>query len=99
MKSVSCSDGFHWPSLAFSQVQASETLSVSQNIKGHEKCQWDSLADRTPHWQVSPSGLTFSALDRSQLHSPAGRERHEQRAPTMVFSMDAFSHVQCRADC
>ena len=29
-----------------------------------------------------------------------GRDiRHEQRAPATVFSVEAFSHVQFRADC
>lgn len=33
------------------------------------------------------------------MHSPAGRARHEQRGPAVVFSFEALSHEQWRADC
>lgn len=45
------------------------------------------------------SGLTFSEAARSQVHSPAGRARQEQRGPETVFSLVALSQEQCRADC
>lgn len=49
--------------------------------------------------QALPVGFWFSVLARSQVHWPAGRARHEQRAPWTVFSVPAFSQVQWRALC
>lgn len=55
-------------------------------------------AGRAPHEHVFPLGVVFSVVARSQVHWPAGRARHEQRAPEMVFSVDALEQVQWRAD-
>jgi hypothetical protein len=52
---------------------------------------------RTPHGQVSPSGLAFSLGALLQLHSPAGRARHEQRGPVVLFSASAREQVQWSA--
>ena len=58
----------------------------------------DIPAGREPHEQRLPLGVTFSAVALSQLHSPAGRARHEHRGPSILFSVAAFSQVQLRAD-
>ncbi|ODP70363.1 hypothetical protein BGC29_19475 [Acinetobacter baumannii] len=56
------------------------------------------LAARRPQGHFEPVGRVFSDAARWQVHSPAGRARHEQRAPVwMVFSEAAFSQVQWRA--
>lgn len=61
--------------------------------------QLQALAGRAPQAQVDPVGLAFSVAAFLQVHSPAGRARHEHRAPATVFSVFAFSQVQLRADC
>lgn len=43
------------------------------------------------------AGLEFSVAARSQVHSPAGRARHEQRGPSTAFSLGALSQLQWRA--
>lgn len=99
VKSVSCSTGFHFPSGAFSQVQASGKVVSTIDLRGRGLKHIYLLAGRDPQAQDSPAGLTFSDEERSQLQSPAGRARHEQRGPETAFSVEALSHVQWRADC
>jgi len=55
-------------------------------------------AGRAPQEQTDPLGTAFSVVERSQVHSPAGRARHEQRGPAILFSVAALSQLQCRAD-
>lgn len=98
VKSVSCSEGLYPPSLAFSHVQASNSL-VSLGLRVASKAWGNSPAGLDPQAQVLPAGFWFSVLARSQVHWPAGRARHEQRAPSTAFSEEALSHVQWRADC
>lgn len=52
-----------------------------------------------PHEHVDPAGAAFSAAARSQVQAPAGRARHEQRAPAMAFSLGAWAQLQFRAVC
>jgi len=47
----------------------------------------------------SPQDFLFSVSARAQLHWPAGRDLHEQRAPSTEFSVVAFSQLHSRADC
>lgn len=131
VKSVSNSEGLNFPSVAFSQVQASR-LSITRvshtldHFRRHhpnlfpsftcclfprhttttqwqlDKWEINIPAGRTPQAQaVTPTamGFVFSVAARSQVHSPAGRARHEQRGPETKFSVAAFSQVQWRADC
>ena len=58
----------------------------------------DSPEGREPQAHSSPAGFLFSVAARSHVHSPAGRARHEQRAPVTVFSVAALSQEQLRAD-
>lgn len=55
-------------------------------------------ASLLPQAQAEPIGVWFSVAARSQVHSPAGRARHEQRGPVTMFSEDALSQVQFKAD-
>jgi hypothetical protein len=57
------------------------------------------LAGRAPHSQVVPVGGAFSLGALSHVHCPAGRARHEHRAPVRVFSVEALLQLQLRADC
>lgn len=41
----------------------------------------------------------FSWLEREQVHAPAARWLQLQRAPSTLFSVEAFSQVQWRAGC
>lgn len=73
---------------------------VSKDVgSSQSRSRANSPAALDPHWQVDPAGLTFSEVARSQVHSPAGRARHEQRGPVTLFSAVAFSQLQWRADC
>ena len=54
---------------------------------------------RQPQLQSSPHADLFSEAARSQLHWPAGRERHEQRSPSTEFSVLALSQLHWSADC
>ena len=95
MKSVSV--GNSPPSAAFSQEHASANPSLAIHLSTLISYQ-NSPAGLTPQAQVAPVGLTFSVELRSQVHSPAGRARHEQRGPLTVFSCAALSQVQLSAD-
>lgn len=53
--------------------------------------------ERRPQAHVCPAGATFSAAARSQVHCPAGRRRHEQRAPATWFSTGARSQLHASA--
>ena len=60
----------------------------------------DSPLDLLPQAQLLPeAGFVFSSCEREQVHSPAARWLHEQRAPETAFSVVAFSQVQWRAGC
>jgi len=63
------------------------------------RSQVQDVAERTPQAQDSPLTGLFSEAALSQLHSPAGRARHEQRAPVISFSVVAFSQLQLSAGC
>ncbi len=54
---------------------------------------------RQPQSHESPHDFLFSVSARAQLHWPAGRDWHEQRAPSTEFSVLAFSQLHWRADC
>jgi hypothetical protein len=41
----------------------------------------------------------FSFAEREQVHAPAARWLQLQRAPSTLFSVEAFSQVQWRAGC
>lgn len=53
-----------------------------------------------PQAHLFPDGALFSVAARSQVHSPAGRRRQEHRAPSVLFSVAAFSQLQfsCKKD-
>lgn len=67
-----------------------DILEASQNLP----------LDLLPQAQLLPeAGFVFSSCEREQVHSPAARWLHEQRAPETAFSTVAFSQVQWRAGC
>ena len=96
-------EGSNLPSEAFSHVQASGgAVSRLRNLGQRIGASGDkshSPAARMPQAHRAPPGFEFSAEARSQVHSPAGRARHEQRGPSTAFSVDALEQLQCRADC
>lgn len=55
-------------------------------------------AGREPQAQALPLTGAFSLDALSQVHWPAGRARHEHRAPLNSFSVEAFSQLHARAD-
>jgi hypothetical protein len=59
----------------------------------------NSPLDLLPQAQVEPVGLVFSCEEREHVQAPAARWLQEQRAPSTLFSVAAFSQVQCRAGC
>lgn len=94
VKSISLA-GLNPPSAAFSHVHP-PTIVSRQSFQASK----DGVPEgREPHGHVddSTSGA-FSLFARSQVHSPAGRARHEQRGPETVFSLDDLAQLQLRAE-
>ena len=54
---------------------------------------------RFPQAHAAPFTLAFSVFARSHVHSPAGRARHEQRAPSTLFSVFALLQLHAMAGC
>jgi hypothetical protein len=95
----STSRGLTPPSAGFfSHVQAS-VGALSAVLNGHMYGSKDLLEGLAPQEHSSPLTEAFSVAARSQVQAPAGRARHEQRAPEIWFSVSARPQVQFRADC
>lgn len=94
VKSISFA-GLKPPSAAFSHVQP-PTMVSRQSLQASK----DGVPEgREPQGQVEDSARgAFSLAARSQVHSPAGRARHEQRGPDTVFSVEALAQLQLRAE-
>jgi hypothetical protein len=100
VKSISFA-GLKPPSTAFSHVQPPIWEHVSTTSPGGSVV-YDAAnvpAGREPHAHFSPETVAFSVVARSQVHSPAGLARHEQRGPLSLFSSEALAQLQLRADC
>lgn len=93
VKSISLA-GLYPPSEAFSQVQPPEHNTLAPMSKLLYGTTLYIPAGREPQAQVEPATVAFSEEARSQVHSPAGRARHEQRGPATAFSLEALEHVQ-----
>ena len=67
-------------------VVKSISLGLAASPPEVDLSQVQASAGRTPQAQVEPLTGSFSLEALSQLHSPAGRARHEHRAPLSLFS-------------